>query len=64
MTEENRVLDSYLESQIDEIQKATVTLAQTIWAYYVALKEQGFGDLQATELRKGLQTQLVIQRGK
>ena len=45
----------FSEEQLAELGQAATQLSQTLWMYYTALKEKGFGDLQAIELCKGFQ---------
>jgi len=60
--EPNKVLAAYLETQIKAMQESSALLARCVWLYYTALKEQGFGDLQATELCKSYQALLTRPR--
>lgn len=59
MEEENRVLESYLDAQLVAIGQATSQLARTMWAYYGALREQGFNDFQALEMVKDFQVVMM-----
>jgi hypothetical protein len=50
VSEKRDIWDIFSETQLLELDTAATQLARTVWIYYSALKEQGFGDLQAIQL--------------
>jgi hypothetical protein len=63
VTDQTKKYDVFDEEALSRLGEGTSQLARVLWMYYSALKQEGFGDLQAIQLCYSLQTILLKDLG-